>query len=88
MARVSSAEFQKNIGKWQDAALKEPVIITRNGRDRFALVDVEEYERLKLRDRKALLVTELSEEEINLILTAPLPEEAHRYNDEVPESFR
>ena len=34
MIRVSSTEFGKEVGRYQDVALSEPVIFTRNGRDR------------------------------------------------------
>ena len=35
METVSSAEFQKHLGYYQDRALVEPVILTRNGRERL-----------------------------------------------------
>lgn len=34
MIRVFSTEFGKEVGRYQDVALSEPVIVTRNGRDR------------------------------------------------------
>jgi prevent-host-death family protein len=51
MSIVTSAEFQRNFGLYQDKALAEPVVITKNGRERLVLVSVEEYRRLKRRDR-------------------------------------
>ena len=33
MKKVSAAEFQRNIGRYQDLALREPVAVTRNGRE-------------------------------------------------------
>jgi prevent-host-death family protein len=51
MLTVSAAEFQRNFGRYQDEALKQPVSITRNGRDRLVVLAVEEYQRLKRRDR-------------------------------------
>jgi len=35
MSVVSSAEFQRNLGLYQDKALAEPVTITKNGRERL-----------------------------------------------------
>jgi hypothetical protein len=32
MSTVTSAEFQRNVGLYQDKALTEPVTITKNGR--------------------------------------------------------
>lgn len=46
MLRVPAAEFQRNIGRYQDAALTEPVAVTRNGRARTVLISIEEYRRL------------------------------------------
>jgi len=47
MSVVSSAEFQRNLGLYQDKALAEPVTITKNGRERLVLLSVDEYHRLK-----------------------------------------
>jgi len=47
MIKVSAAEFQRNIGRYQDAALVQPVAVTRNGRERTVMISVEEYYRLK-----------------------------------------
>jgi prevent-host-death family protein len=64
---VPAAEFQRNIGLYQDRALSEPVFVTRNGRERTVLISVEEYARLKQRDRTALRVEQLSQEEVEVI---------------------
>ena len=39
--KISSTEFQQNIGRYQDAAMKEPVTITKNGRDHTVLVSAD-----------------------------------------------
>jgi prevent-host-death family protein len=44
--RVSSAEFIRNFGSFSDTALSEPIIITKNGRDRLVLISVDEYKHL------------------------------------------
>jgi prevent-host-death family protein len=49
MSTVSSAEFQRNLGLYQDKALSEPVTITKNGRERLVLLSVDEYQRLRSR---------------------------------------
>ena len=67
MITVSSAEFQRNFGVYQDKALIEPVSITRNGRERIVMVSAEEYHRLKRRAREALPVGALSDNEIDAI---------------------
>jgi PHD/YefM family antitoxin component YafN of YafNO toxin-antitoxin module len=54
MIKVSAAEFQRNIGRYQGMALVQPVAVTRNGRERTVMISVEEYHRLKRRDRQVL----------------------------------
>jgi prevent-host-death family protein len=46
---VTAAEFQRNIGTYQDIALTKAVTITKNGRERTVLISAQEYERLKRR---------------------------------------
>jgi prevent-host-death family protein len=57
--RISSADFQRQFGALSDKALTEPLTITRNGRDRLVLMSVEEYERLKRRDRRVVRLRRL-----------------------------
>jgi prevent-host-death family protein len=76
--RISSAEFQRQFGALSDKALTEPLTITRNGRDRLVLLSVEEYERLKRRDRRVVRLEDFTDEEIALIAKADVPaEHAH-----------
>lgn len=41
--RVTSAQLVRNFGQYSDAALSEPVVIMKNGRDRLVLLGVDEY---------------------------------------------
>ena len=52
--KVTTADFIKNFGQLSDKALSEPVTITKNGRDRLVVLSVDEYERLKRRDRQVI----------------------------------
>jgi len=70
---VSAAEFQRNIGKYQDIALTKAVAITKNGRERTVLLSAEEYSRLKKRDRRVLATEELSEQQLDAIRAARVP---------------
>ena len=42
MIKVTAAEFQRNIGRYQDIALTQPVVVG-NGRERTVMISVEEY---------------------------------------------
>jgi prevent-host-death family protein len=61
---VTAAEVSKNFGAYQDAAVRAPVIITKNGRPRTVLMAYEDFVRLSKRDRRVQRTTELSEAEI------------------------
>jgi PHD/YefM family antitoxin component YafN of YafNO toxin-antitoxin module len=82
MIKVSSAEFQRNIGRYQDLALTQPVAVTRNGRERTVMISTEEYQRLKRRDRRVLRLEDFTEEDIALIEQSEPPEEARQYDHE------
>ena len=73
--RVSTADFIKNFGAVTDRALAEPVTVTRQGRDWLVLMSVEEYQRLKQRDRR-VIAEELTEFELDLISKAEVPVES------------
>lgn len=81
MESVTISELQRQIGAIQELALKEPVVITRNGREKYILLSTEEYQRLKRRDRHVLGVEELSEEDVRDIAAAKVPEEYAYLNE-------
>jgi len=51
LTRVTASQFQKTFGALSDKALREPVAITKQGRDHLVVLSAEEYARLKRRDR-------------------------------------
>ena len=76
--KISTADFLKNYGTLADKALTEPVIITKNGRDRLVILSADEYARLKRRDRRVVRLEEFSDDEMALIAQAEVPaEHAH-----------
>ena len=46
MKRVSAAEYVRNFSALADAALMEPFVVTRNGRDRLVVASVEQYKHI------------------------------------------
>ena len=73
--KISTAEFIKNYGTLADRALSEPVIITKNGRDRLVVLSAEEYARLKRRDRRVVRLEDFTDEEMASIAQAEAPAE-------------
>ena len=72
MTRVSAADFQRTFGALSDKAAREPVAITKHGRDHLVLISAEEYARLKRRDRRVFATSDLTAEEIALFETAQM----------------
>jgi prevent-host-death family protein len=85
--RVSSAEFIKNYGTLTDKALSEAVTITRNGRPRLVLMSAEEYDRLKRRDRRAVSIEDITEDDLKLI-EASVMEAGHEDLDKELKDWR
>lgn len=75
---VTAAEVSKNFGAYQDAAVREPVIITKNGRPRTVLIAYEDFVRLSKRERRVERTAELSEAEIAAVAAAVMtPDPEH-----------
>jgi prevent-host-death family protein len=83
MRTVAASELQRKLGEVQDTALKEPVAITRNGRERLVLMSIDEYRRLKRRDRDALWAWELSENDLANLARAEMAVEHAELNAEI-----
>ncbi len=83
MMKVSAAEFQRNIGRYQDVALKEAVAVTRNGRESTVLISADEYRRLKRRERQVLGLGDFTDADIAALEAARAPEAAKAYNSEL-----
>ena len=80
--RVPAAEFQRNIGRYQDVALTQPVAITRNGRERTVLISAEEYARLTRRDRRVMSLADFTSEDVAALERARPPDAAVDFDDE------
>ena len=71
--KIPASELQRNPGGVQDAALVEPIAITRNGRERLVLLSIDEYRRLTENQRKPPSAEELSEENLEALLESIVP---------------
>lgn len=58
---ASAAEVVRQFSHYSDIALAEPVVVTKNGRPRNVLISVEEYDRLRKRDRRAFRAADTPE---------------------------
>jgi prevent-host-death family protein len=81
-ASVTASELQKNFGLWHDKALKEPVQITKHGRETAYLVSAEMFNEMWSCFRRAMHVRDLSESEMAMIEAAEIaPEHAYDIED-------
>jgi prevent-host-death family protein len=80
---VTAAEISKNFGAYQDAAVRDPVIITKNGRPRTVLIAYEDFVRLSKRDRRVQLTSELSAAEIADIESSSMASGHEHLDDEL-----
>jgi prevent-host-death family protein len=74
-----ASDVQKNFGAFHDRALKEPVRVTKYGRETVYIVSAETFHRLKQSERQALASEDLSDAEISALEAAEIPAE-HRYS--------
>lgn len=80
---VSASEVQRNFGAYHDRALKEPVKVTKYGRETVYIVSAETYHSLKLAQRQAIAAADLDDAELALIEAAEVPvEERYDFGDE------
>ena len=83
MIEVSAAEFQKQFGRYRDAALKQPVSVTHHGRESLVILATDEYKRLKALDaRQALYAWELPDDLAEALTHAEAPAHTAQFNDE------
>ena len=64
--KVTSTEFQQNVGRYQDAALQAPVIITKHNRPHTVLMSAAMFE-VFTKGRVARLVEDLDEDTLKAI---------------------
>lgn len=67
MAKITSTQFIRTPGVYQDQAQREPVLIMKHKRAHTVLLSAEEYDRLKRRDREVFRVGELPEADMSAI---------------------
>ena len=64
-------------------AREQPVAVTRDGRERTVMISIEEYHRLKRRDRQVLGLDDFSEADIAALEEVRAPESAKGFDHEL-----
>lgn len=78
--KVTSTEFQQNVGRYQDAAQLAPVAITKNGRTHTVLVSAAFFE-MVMKGRVARRVEDLDDETVNAIARSSVSSEYSHLDD-------
>src|ERR1700684_408327 len=81
MIRISATEFGKEVGRYQDAAMTQPVIVTRHGRDRTVVMSGDEYHRLKRRDRQVFATADAPADIIEAVKTSKMDPRHNHLDD-------
>src|SRR5258708_31580931 len=86
--KVTASDVQKNFGIWHDKALKEPVQITKYGRETVYLVSAETFHELWASYRRARSTRDLSDREMARIDQAQDPPQPDYDYPEHPQPIR
>ena len=73
MPVVTSAEAQKNFGRYRERALREPVVVTQYGKPSVVIISAAEYGRLRELDRRVMRLDEMSSDEIEEMADSEIP---------------
>lgn len=85
MTAITSAEAQKNFGRYREQALSEPVVVTQYGKPSVVIISAAEYERLKELDRRVMRLDDMSDADIGEMASAEIPPE-YRYSvSQIPD---
>lgn len=69
---VTASELQKNFGRWNDVAQREPVQVVKHGRESSYLISADAYHELLSSYRRRTLVRDLSAAELSLLATSEI----------------
>ena len=83
---VAASDIQKNFGLWHDKALREPVQITKYGRETAYLISAETFHEMWASYQQAKSTAELSDAEMAMIREAEVPAEHDYEYDEEPQN--
>ena len=80
---VTSSQFARNIGRYQDEAQREPVIVMKRERPHTVLISAEEYQKLRRRARIVQRTGDLTGAEIEAIERSKMPANLDHLNEEL-----
>lgn len=83
---VPAKDVASRFGFYTDEAMLRPVGIQRHGVTRVVMLSLNEYERLKRRDRQAIRTEDLDEEWVEALKHVEIPQKAHDLDRRMDDS--
>jgi Antitoxin Phd_YefM, type II toxin-antitoxin system len=83
MVKVCAAEFRRNVRTYEDIAHTRPVAVTRNRRAFVVMISMEEFRRLKRRDRRVLHLEDFTDADIAALQATRAPESSRALDHEL-----
>jgi antitoxin StbD len=90
MSQAAATEVAKNFGEWHEKAMREPVVITKHGRESAVLISADTFYKLLDGYREIVPVADLEAAVVDSIIDSEVPEE-YRWDstdDDVPDARR
>ena len=75
--------MRRNIRIFEDIALTQPLTLTRNGREFAVMISIEEYRRLKRRDRQVLHLDNFTDADIAAVEATRAPDASQALDHEL-----
>jgi hypothetical protein len=76
-------DFRRDIEHYNALAGTEPVTVSQIGHSETVLISIEEYQRLKRRDRQVLSLNDFSDDDIAAIEGSHAPRESRSFDHEL-----
>lgn len=86
MACVAASDLAKNFGEWHEKAMREPVVITKHGRESAVLLAADTFNMLLAGYREVVPVEDLDAAVVDSIEQSEIPEQYRWDSDETDVS--
>lgn len=75
MSQVAATDLAKNFGEWHEKAMREPVVITKHGRESAVLLSVETFHQLLNGYREVVPTHDLNAAIAEAVIHSDIPPE-------------
>jgi prevent-host-death family protein len=75
MARAAATDLAKNFGEWHEKAMREPIVITKHGRESAVLLSAETFQKLVDGYREVIPTADMTEALAGAVMNSEIPKE-------------